>query len=514
MSSHIRRQIFSTRQRLLSTDANDLQAHIHRALIESLEAAESGDTLRTGVLRGMLVSPITSTLTVSVSAGIALRAGGSGSGNDSSVDWLEIRSAETVDLTAHVDGANPRWICIEVEPNDAVETQQLKDVFDPATGTFSSQSLPLVQGSEPTIHVTAGTAAASPAFPAGTSGRIPLGYVYLPAGATEIDTGDFIRCRPLLLKPEPDSVQGGGVSVASAGTDVELHEARATLDGLAMSLTAVSGLDVSDSNLYTNGESYPGGPGSEIVYLYAAQPPYPAGYTLLAPREFRAGGNIYSAGRVPSLPSAMNGTLSGCMVFASTTAPSVVAGEPYDPFGDALAGRTVNDGAWGGGTIPRSLYLGAVLFDGTDLVRQDYSAGEVGFRPSSLSIIPDESETLGIPSSNSGGGNFRLADTLSAAGDQLIPSSARHARLLVAQTCGVGGDGDCDYTVTVGPPGAINELVWQGRGSGLAARSAAVWIHSDDGSFDWSHEVFAGSANTSSITISTIGYRDAILAQR
>lgn len=516
MSSSIRRVNWNTRERVLSTDFNNATALMHRAMLESLMAAEAGDTHLSGVLRGLTVSVVASTLTVSVAPGVALRAGGTPATTyDSTVEWIEQRSAQVLDLASSVDGANPRWVVIEVSPNDATEVSELRDFFNPATGAFSAATTPKTAGSAPTFHITAGTPGATPAMPAGTAGRIPLALIYLPAAATEIDTGDIILCRPLLRKPDSvDTARGGGVSVAGTATqDATIHDMRAKLGSHEMSVAHSTGVDFSDADLWISGQSYPGS--VDVVYAYACTPPYPSGYTQLASREFVPGDNIGPGGRIPSLPAELADNVNGCIVVLSTTAPS----DNLDPIGDGIAGQASADTTWNSGTFSRSVYLGSVTarLDGTNLMGiQEYARkGEVYIKTTLATGLPLEVDTQGN-ASDSGTGDFRLADPLSASGSQLFPDTAEAARCVVRQETN-GTSSIYSYSVSEQGGSAIAGYVSpdsSGEDGENRVRRDVGWVHDDQGRFGWTHAHGTGGATSSDLQVSFDGYLDAILAQR
>ena len=169
MTSRIRRIIWNTRERIASTDFNDATALIHRAMVDSV-ASLSGR--RSGVVHGLQCSISGADMDVTVSAGLALYDVGSPSGDDSEFDWIELVEATSVTLDA-ADGANPRWDAIEIAAGDAVELSALRDVYNPALGTFTPQTLEKRRTSAPTVTVRTGTAAAIPQFPTGGSGVVP-----------------------------------------------------------------------------------------------------------------------------------------------------------------------------------------------------------------------------------------------------------------------------------------------------------------------------------------------------
>ncbi|HWB76441.1 MAG TPA: hypothetical protein VG755_15850, partial [Nannocystaceae bacterium] len=364
VSSHLRRLIYNSRERLLSNDMNDAHSLQHRALIEGLAALGYGDTQQRGVLRGLTVSIPGGSLNVSVASGLALLPSTPATSYDSSTGWLELRSATSVDLSSYVDGAQPRWVAIEIAANDAAEVTSLRDIFLPASGTFTSMTVDKVRGSSPTISVTAGTPAATPRFPSGTAGRVPLAYVYIAAGAATLTVGDVVHCRPVLRPGNLDAfeagvrdIRGGGVAVASAGSTVTLRECRGRFD----QHTAPFAIPASTLAIGTTvGWDTAADPGADDVgYLYAIPAPYPSGYDAsLAPREFRP--ETSAATRFSALVPA---GVSGCVVIASTAEPNTATQQGAPTSGNFSIGAA----PWTSTTVsvPRSrgVYLGAAMWD-------------------------------------------------------------------------------------------------------------------------------------------------------
>jgi hypothetical protein len=391
MASHIRRLIWNTRERLLSTDLNDAQALQHRAMTEALAASQHGDQQQLGVLRGLTVSIPGGSLSVNVAAGIALRLATAATPYDSPLQWIELATSTAVDLASFVDPANPRWVCIEIAGADTPIVQSLRDIFLPANCTFTQATVDKVRGSAPTLHVTAGTAAATPQFPAGTAGRIPLAYVYLPAAAGTLTAGDIVHCRPILkggghfdtFRGGVRDVQGGGVEVTAAGTSVVLEECTGTFPLHHVPFGIAGGTTLAIPTAGWDGAATPGA--SAPTYLYAVPAPFPAGFdSTLAPREFRP--EASAATRFPALVSA---GFSGCIVIASAQAPNTatVSGAP-----SGGGNFSITAAPWGALSIvvphSRAVYLGAISwrFASTNFAVQRRRGGWVAH--DSLSVIP------------------------------------------------------------------------------------------------------------------------------
>lgn len=508
MSSHVRRLQANTRERILSTDFNNATALHHRALIEGLRLLAQGDTAVYGVLAGLTVSTTGGVLTVNVAPGLALRLGAAATTYDANAQWVELRSQGTVDLTALVDGGNPRWVVIEIAEASAVETSENRDVFDPATGTFTTSLLTKVTGSSPTLTARAGTAAATPVFPSGTAGVIPLAYVYLAAGAVSIDTTDIVHCRPMLRgdvggdqgAPQRD-VYGGGVAVGTAGLGVVLrnaggrfanHRVRwgiSALDGTTAYTLAAAGMD---------GAALPGA--DDVIYFYACPPPYPSGYDAnLAPREHRPGATART--RYQGMVAA---DVYNAVIVASTVEPQVTT-----PQGNPTAGNFTMTCApfAAAATIDRStaVYLGAASWDfsGTDLLVQAVSHHMV---------IPGDGTNIDVASA--GTGTYSLWNSASGSGDFLMPITAHHVWCQIELR---DNDTSAGSGLTVEISDDCAEQDWR-----FTLTAAAV-----AGSFEQREQIMFTVAASGEIDVNTVtigagdqvsiwglAYRDAILAAR
>jgi hypothetical protein len=462
------------------------------------------------------VNVVPTTLTVSVGVGIALLRHVASAGTyDSTFQWLEHDDIATVDLTSLVDGANPRWAVIEIAPNDTAEVTSLRDIFNPALGTFTAQSVDKVRGSSPTLTVRAGAADASPVLPSGQAGVIPLAYVYLPAGATELTPGDHIMCRPLLGKPsERPIVSGGGLSIESlGGSAVRIHECTGRLPGLPREIGVVDSagldLDVAGDPAWIAGQAFPSDTATIALYLYAAAAPYPSGYDSgTAPREMVPGINIGPGARVPSLPAAIADSVRECLVVATKTAPA----NPRDLQSSDVEGLAVNDPMWGDGVLGPAVYMGAVTYaTGGDLLgRQDYMGnGEVRWRAGSSAPIARESNVLDGAASGVSAGDWRRVDPLSDAGDVPVPSTALagHLRLELS-----AASPTVNRTISIVESDGAEIVAKDGLAS-EATDVVMVWLHGADGAFSWEHVESSGTGD-STILFSIVAYRDAILAAR
>lgn len=510
MSSNIRRLQANTRERILSTDWNNATALHHRALIEAGAALLQGDASIYGVVRGLTVSTTGGILLVRVAAGLALRSGTAPTTYDSNTQWIELRSATDVDLTALVDGANPRWVVIEIAEASAVEISEARDIFDPVTGTFSSASVTKVTGSSPTLTARAGTAAANPIFPSGIAGVIPLAYVYLGAGTAAIGVTDIVMCRPMLRgdvggdqSASQRDVWGGGVSVATAGLATVLRNAGGRFAGHR----AQWGIQAADgTTAFTlaapscDGAALP--VGDDVLYFYACPAPYPSGYdTNLAPREHRPGATALT--RYQGMVSA---DLYNAVLVVSTVEP-----QADSPQGSPTAGNFTMTCApfAAAATIDRTtvVYLGAGFYDtGTPgfLAQACFGAGLVTWTQSATTNLPSEADLRNSAASGTLAGDAWVANPLTGTGTQIVPSSASEALLYFNHVAAATAQWNAGIGDTSGPTGISYAL------EGASFITNTVWVRTR--TFSWSHSEAAGANAT--LTVTTRGYRDGALAQR
>ena len=104
-------------------------------------AVLQGDSAIFGVVQGLTVSASGADLNAIVAPGIGLRSGSGATSDHSDTMWIEQASAYTLSLAAHVSGANPRWVVIEIAEGEANESTVPLTTL-PITGTMWSYSTP------------------------------------------------------------------------------------------------------------------------------------------------------------------------------------------------------------------------------------------------------------------------------------------------------------------------------------------------------------------------------------
>jgi hypothetical protein len=427
-ASKPRHILASTLIAITSSEQNDRQSLHHAALMTLGAAVLQGDSPVYGVVQGGTVSATGADLNVTVAPLLALRLSTAPSSYDSAVAWIELVAASTQSLAAHVDGANPRWVVIEIAEGQAPEAQVQVPRFNTVTKFPDTVLVDRVVRPVPVITVRAGTAAANPVFPAGVAGVIPLAYVYLEAGATDINITDIVMCRPMLRgdgggdqSAGQREVWGGGVSVTVAGQDVVLrnvggrfasHRTRWSLQATAGTTTYAVAAPGCDGNALPVAD--------DVVYFYACPAPYPAGYDAnLAPREHRPGTTaltryqglgctgLYDAVIVASTVEPQLDTPQGNPVagdFEITCAPFSAVGTPVD------IDRTT------------AVYLGAASWD----------VSATDFLPQSLrgDVVVPGNEVASANIVTGGTGNYNIWGT--GLGLMLYPVTARLVHAMIS----------------------------------------------------------------------------------
>lgn len=529
MASFNRRIIFNTRERLLSTDLNDMTALLHAKGTDEVVGIVSGDAYKTttpvsGVVAGLTVYATGGNLEVRVRPGIAFKHGTPPTSLDSPYAKIELLQEQTIDLSAFVDPANPRWVAIEVAPADTAELVSTRDIFDPALGTFTPQNVDKIRRPAPVFSVNAGAPAPAPALPTGTPGVVPLAYVYIEANATQILTTDVVLCRPLLNSTTlvPTYMRGrGGLNVTAAGgTVVQLREFAVKWAGMGSTAEAILGATndagIAGSPNWVQGEFLPAG--DQPIYAYLMAAPYPAGYDadVSGNREF-----VDVSTRFPSNPTL--GVVGGLVVW-STQAPTSNTAQGVHP----NATVALNDPAWAGGTVPqdKTAYLGAVSLVNSiapaGLIQQATRGDRV--RLLEEDKLPYDFSQLTPPGSVVGAAGLfgNLSPLLLNAGGrglaQVLPDSLEWEVLVQDSAAAIPQQ----YTFTLYPsddptpvaqPGLVH--IQEANTSGdTYSRSIVVNARTTQGpgAFTWDHNIVV--AGTSTIAVTTIGYRDRILAQR
>lgn len=499
MASQIRRIIWNTRERITSTDFNDATNLLNRGMLEML-ASSSGR--QTGVVHGLQASITGVGLAVSVSAGLAVFDNGTPTTADDSVfEWLELGSSTSVNVPA-ADPANPRWDVIEIAASDVVELSALRDVFNPALGTFTPQTLEKRRRSAPTISVRSGTPAATPVFPAGIAGVIPLAYILVPATVAVLTAGDEVLCRPLLGGGEQSGqFVGGGINVAAAGLAITATEASGRFPGRASEWRVPGAAAFTLATTTIDGATLP--VADDDVHWYAAPAPYPVGYSsTLAGREFVPG-----SGTVASFGSVAAGQ-TGCIVFASASDPAALTAQGLP----TLSSGSITDPLWSGVTIdaPSVTYLGTTRYvvGSNQLIPQRHNGGaEVIYNSTGfLANLPNETDTQNNSSQALTNYDASRADPFTIAGNTVMPPHAGDMRMRIFHTNNTGAS----FSIRLfEQPGGV--VVYQ-RSIATALPSSIETVAWVNRTGQWEHVETA--TQQSQLIVTFDGYKDLILGSR
>jgi hypothetical protein len=359
---------FLLRQRLTANGLNaqaDYTARLSYAALQALVAADGQHA--SGVLDGLLCTVQAGTLNVAVGGGLALLYDAGLGLPDATHRWIEVPHSAPITVTLDPGDVLARWDLIEIEPQQIDGPPEVLDFYDPSLGAAVPFAAAPVKVCSPLVTVTKGTPSASAQFPAGTAGRIPLAYVYVPAGAVALAEIDIAYCRPIrkpraftltpttIDLPHRWQIEGGGLQVSVAGLEARLvNEMSGHFPGAStpFSLTKNQVCRLSVTN--HDGGGLPGS--SSQVYAYAIPWPFPAGSDpTLAPREFY----LRNPSRLTSGGYAVGQT--GCMIVWSAIAPEVTMQ------GAASAGGngSFNHPNIGVFTVPYEdmVYVGSAFFD-------------------------------------------------------------------------------------------------------------------------------------------------------
>lgn len=368
MSGQHTRYQFLLRQRLTANGLNSMADYTARLTYAALEALLSADgQVASGVVDGLLCTVQVGTLNVSIGGGLAVLYDTLLGLPDARHHWIEVQHTTPLTKTLDPGDPSPRWDLIEIAPNQVDGPPEILDFYDPQLGVAVPLAASPTKTCAPIVTVTKGTPAASPKFPAGNNGRIPLAYIYVPAGAVALSEFDIVYCRPI-RKPRTSAftpttidvghhwqVKGGGLQVVAGGqTGRIVNEMTGFFPGSStpflLSTNQACTLSV---NNYDGG----GLPVSSIpVYAYAVPWPFPAGSDpTLAPREFYC--------RNPALFA--SGGLAvgqqGCMI-VWTSAPPVVTNQGPANAGGLAAFNHPNVGPF---TVAYEdmVYVGSAFYD-------------------------------------------------------------------------------------------------------------------------------------------------------
>ena len=217
MSSGPQQLIYQTRSRALSTNNNLAQQFLSAAVASQAQWINLGsnfidsglDTvipISTGnppvacILGGLQVNFGIGATYATVDAGAAFICDldSPADPNDNPVKYVEdpgLTNATTLTFASN-GGSGVRIDVIECQRTVVTTSTSSQDIYDPTTGLFTPQLLPLVQAQQFTYRIRRGTAGSG--FPGTASGWLPLAVISVPTSATNWDGCVIWDVRPLL----------------------------------------------------------------------------------------------------------------------------------------------------------------------------------------------------------------------------------------------------------------------------------------------------------------------------
>lgn len=484
MSGQHTRLQWLLRARLTANGLNtqsDYTARLTYAALQALLAADG--QYASGVVDGLLVTVQAGSLNTQVGGGLAVLYDGALGLPDGSHRWIEVQHTAPITATHDAGGVLPRWDLVEIAPGQVDGPPEILDFYDPSLGVAVPLAASPVKVCSPTVTITKGTPSASPKFPNGNPSRIPLAYVYVPAGAVTLSEFNVCYCRPIrkprvaaltpttIDLPHRWQVRGGGLQVAVAGLQARLvNEMSGFFPGSStpfnLGLNQVCQLSVTN---------YDGGglpASSRQVYAYAIPWPFPPGSdATLAPREF------YLRNPAVMTPGGYAVGQQGCMVVWSST-PPVVSNQGPGNAGGVASFNHPNVGAF---TVPYEsmVYIGSAFFDqplGRFILQRSYGSIVGAERKSGAafdSLIPIAAPTA-------------LSVAANTAFDPVyrIPSHIRHVRMASWYQIGGGSWVYVRYADQFEPSGGFQPKLAYHEVRDAAAPSGNLnddrWLHLTD----------------------------------
>lgn len=305
MSSGHKREVVTLRERVRSTDQNRLQAFLAGDRAEffrflfnlvgdptdrpfelggallvgdkppDIDPSAIATPLRGDVFDGLVVTPIVGLTSVHISPGIVgvhdpdgqtgSSQGDPPSADDSSykivVEPTGVQTNGVLTIAANA-GPGVRIDVIECRRTELVLETDVRDVFDPSTGTSSSQTVDKVGAARLEFRVRAGVAGSG--FPANVQGWLPLAVAHIPSGGgATTDDVDFWDVRPLVK----DRVRQPHRSRYGYGPDHEMQQLYGDVI-TAGGENRISGHFVGQINgVVAGGEITRGSPGADQAYI-------------------------------------------------------------------------------------------------------------------------------------------------------------------------------------------------------------------------------------------------------
>ncbi len=426
MADGFRNLVINPQERLVSSDANRMQAFAHRDSAEFLRylldvTAEDdsaagaviteynavGTPMRGEIINGLLVRPVGGGLDLTVDAGLVMLLSPDAAPDESDYKYVKNAavSAGTLAMTANSSGSvRIDVIECQIDATPGLVTAT-RDVFNTITGTFAAVLLTKEKYGQLVFRVRLGTPGSG--MPGSVSGWLPLAVAKVPDGTVTNDTITFWDVRPLIndrvnsvtaLSAIPQVIDLDGQLIRNGATDVPFTGVvHATLSGRRVGGLMRRGTPGTDADNINWGDTANQDTGTIVeplstgaIYMYLACPfglprwsRYTDGPSNRVPRSPR--GIPIISKTIPSnftkapssalaLPTStgLGGTTSEAVAICSTLANGV------SQFSSLAC---ANRGVFHESTFP-SQFTGA------------YSAGVITFTPADGTFIPANAKAI------------------------------------------------------------------------------------------------------------------------
>lgn len=506
MTSDAARVIQNTRERLTSTSLNRTQDLLHRLTLEMI--AQTLAASDTGVINGLTLS-MPNTSTVDIAAGFAQVFDSTVVSPDSKKRLVELDSALSVGLSA-ASGVNNRWDGIYISPRSTALPDVAVDIFDPSTGTFSSQLKSKETESDPLITIVEGAVAASPALPANPGGsppKIPLGFIYRPTGGAGATTTMLFGARPIMAHVVGDAsatitirdaqfIRGGGVNVDS-GFTIKPQNCVGSFVGSGIIFTIGTGctVDFTDAE-YRDQDTLAALPVVDTtIYWYAHPVPIPI---QGAQSELEPGVDA-----ITLLPG-ISASQQNCMILASTTTPdkNIASGRP----GSNLRSITT---VYGDVVIDQDscIYLGSTDYNFAELEMNEQIMTGAGHVLRGDTHVPKSKWDLSIAD-----GALDLWAGDGVIGDQgILPITATRVYCISTMNL-TGATGGITRTIT--DESSLAPSLHYDKSTGAAEFITVQLIYYPDSSGDVQMATDSSTTPATVLQLHSVAYDDAVIARR
>lgn len=506
MTSDAAGVIQNTRERLTSTSLNRTQDLQHRLTLEMI--AQTLAALDTGVINGLTLS-MPNTSTVDIAAGFAQIFDSTVVYPDSQKRLVELRSALSVGLSP-ASGVNNRWDGIFISPRSTNLPDVAVDIFDPSTGTFSSQPKPKETENDPLITIVEGAVAASPALPLNPGGsppKIPLGFIYRPVGGAGATTTMLFGARPIMAHVVGDAsanitirdaqfIRGGGVRVDSGFTVKPQNCVGSFVDsGIIFTIGTGCTVDFADDE-YRDQDTLAALPSADTtIYWYA----HPVPIAIQgAQSELEPG--VDSIALLPGISASQQ----NCMILASTTIPdkNIAQGRPSANL------RSITT-VYGDVVIDRDscIYLGSTDYNFSALEMNRQNVNSAGHVIREDGNVPRTRwDNLATPVQM----DLWTGDGISSS-QGLFPRTA--TRVHCINDIGAGSSLNMERRAVTDESGAAPDLYYEnGSGLGMGIKFQLIYYPDSSGEITMEPGQTVGSSNNCDLL--SMGYDDAVLGRR